>query len=106
MLFKQILCLIASVATTAAYDIGCIYPEEAPSDPFVLRDRFAVFLIDGFFKARGVETPTVVRVSHMITLCQASCLAYHTPGFKDPLFREPPSFTVPEFGHNAYSIVS
>jgi len=104
MLFKQILCLIASVATTAAYDIGCIYPEEAPDDPFVLRGMAATNVVEEYFKARGLETPMVVRGTHIYTLCQVFCLAYHTPGFKDPLSREPLPFTVPEFGHNAYSI--
>jgi hypothetical protein len=98
---------VAAVATTAvvapaaAYDIGCIYPEDAETDLFEARRN--VFW--PMLKTEGFETPMVIHRSHESTMCAATCVAYHTPGMLDPISLEPTPFTVPEFGHNGYSMV-
>jgi len=95
--------LVAAIATAtaAAYDIGCIYPEDATRDLFIARRNVFWPLIS----EEGVETPMVVHQSHECTMCAATCIAYHTPGVLDPLALEPTPFTVPEFGQNGYSML-
>eukprot|EP00535_Pseudo-nitzschia_heimii_P006635 CAMPEP_0197179490 /NCGR_PEP_ID=MMETSP1423-20130617/4414_1 /TAXON_ID=476441 /ORGANISM="Pseudo-nitzschia heimii, Strain UNC1101" /LENGTH=541 /DNA_ID=CAMNT_0042629401 /DNA_START=66 /DNA_END=1691 /DNA_ORIENTATION=- len=92
---------IAAIATTDAYDIGCIYPPDATRDLFIVRRNVFWSLI----QEDSVETPMVIHKSHEITMCAATCVALHTPGVNDPLSLEPTPFTVPEFGQNGYSMI-
>lgn len=108
------LLLLAGGATIAsAYDVGCLWPEQAPDDLFVVRDKIVIAHEDqipnlpgtaGAFGA-GSETPIVIHTSHMVTMCHAGCTAFHSKRVKDPITLEEPVFTVPPFGQNGYSIM-
>lgn len=109
------LLLLAGGATIAsAYDVGCLWPEKAPDDLFVVRDRIVIVNEEhipdlnsdaGAFGA-GSETPIVIHTSHELTMCHAACTAYHSSSrVKDPITLEDPFFTVPPFGRNGYSIM-
>jgi len=106
MFSKSLGFLIAATAIASAsaqsYDIGCIYPPEAPRDPVEGRNKITFAFLQ-FSGSR--ETPYVIHGSHEITSCSAMCLSYHTPGMKDPLTLEERRFGVPEWGQNPWSIV-
>jgi len=91
--------------TASAYDVGCLWPEEAPEDLF--EARYAIIADNDVTSSGGNrETPIVIHMSHELTMCQAACTAYHSAsGVKDPLTMEAPLFVVPPFGQNAYSIL-
>jgi hypothetical protein len=100
MFFKSLGFLVAAVATvTSGYDVACIYPQKAPEDVFVARQRVI------WDASPGTETPYVIHITHELTTCVMMCAAYHSPGVKDPLTYEDTMFTAPEFGQNAYSMV-
>jgi len=100
MLSKSFPIIVAAAATVSAYDVGCLWPSEALGDAFSARLRLVQ---TSFQDEYSTETPQVVHIAHKITVCQATCNAYHTPGYLDPLTREPTLFTVPEFGQNPFS---
>jgi hypothetical protein len=100
------LLLLGATATVveSGYDAACLYPADAPEDLFEARDGI-VFGDDVDNSVGGRETPYVIHVAHEITMCQAACTAYHSPGMFDPLTLGRKPFTVPEFGQNGYSII-
>lgn len=106
--FLGIVAVVAAVFATvvpsasAAYDVGCLYPEKASKDLFQAR-RDIVFPMSA--QLVGVETPMVIRGSHIYTIGMAACVAYHTPGMKDPITQQPTRFTVPKFAQNPYSMM-
>jgi hypothetical protein len=100
MFSKSIGFLFGAIACVSAYDIACIYPEEADADLIQARND----IVFGFLPP-DEETPMVIHGSHQLTMCQAACLAYHTPDMKDPLTSEDTFFTVPEFGQNGYAAI-
>merc|ERR1711935_20555 len=85
-------------------DAECLYPEKAKQDPFAMRLKIASTLRQ-VIGPYGTETPMVVRFSHMYTVCQANCMAFHTPGVNDVLTSEPMGLTAPVYGQNPWSIL-
>ena len=90
MCIKSILlCLVTAVATIFAYDVGCIFPEEAPDETFFAKDCPVVekdaLLLD-------MEAPLTIRLGRISSACQDSCFELYSPGIKDPITQELPVF--------------
>lgn len=104
MFMKSFAFLAGLLGTAHAYDVGCLYPDRpALQDPLEARNSIVfttVETLDGM-----TETPYVIHQAHAITMCQAMCVSYHTPGMLDPLTLGSKRFTVPSFGQNAFSIL-
>jgi len=106
MYFNSFGFLVAATAIASAsaqYDYACMYPDKAKEDLFEARNNIIWATITSF--EGQLETPYVIHNAHEITMCQAGCAAYHTPGMMDPLTSEPPKFVVPHWGQNPYSIL-
>ena len=108
MYFKSFGFFVAATAMSSAsarYDVACLYPEKANEDLFIARTDIVWTLleIEAFTE---LETPYVAHSSQEMAMCNAMCVAYHTPGMKDPLRHYDALFTVPSYGQNGYSMVS
>ena len=87
----------------AGYDIGCIYPETMP-DP--LEARLYLHQFSGsYLMAAKIETPVVIHVASLSSLCQVGCLAYHDETMLDVITQERPLASIPSEYHNAWSRV-
>ena len=86
----------------AAYDIGCIYPDDMP-DPFDARYRM-VEMGSVVTTLQGRETPIVVRNAHATSYCNMNCLAAHDSSALNVFTEARPAIVAPTFGHNAFSI--
>jgi hypothetical protein len=103
MFMKSSVFLVGLLGTAYAYDVGCLYPDKAPVDAIAARNKIVFSTLDALDEM--TETPYVVHFFHAVTMCQAMCVSYHTPGMLDPLTLEPTWFTVEPYGQNAYSIL-
>ena len=93
-------------SASARYDVACLYPEKADADLFRARSDIIWTPLRSNDGVTIMETPYVIHSSHELTMCNAMCVAYHTPGMLDPLRLDATLFTVPGYGQNGYSMVS
>lgn len=104
MKFSAVPSLLAALAlpsVVSSYDIGCIYPPDMP-EPF--EARYAIHeWSSSFFMAEQVETPVVIHLAGISSLCQHNCVAYHDASVLNALTRERPWVSVPEEYHNSWS---
>ena len=95
--------LLAALPTMASgYDVACLYPDTMP-DP--LEARFHLHQYSGsYLMIEQIETPIVIHVAAMSSLCQINCLAYHDNDVLDAITKERPlGGAVPEEYHNSWS---
>lgn len=84
-----------------AYDIGCIYPPDMP-EPF--EARYAIHEYSGsYFMDAAIETPVVIHISSLSSLCQTNCIAYQDAEMNNAITKEPPLVRTPPEYHNSWS---
>ena len=96
--------LLAALPATmvAAYDVACMYPENMP-DPLTARFHLHQYSAS-YMMSESIETPVVIHLAGMSSLCQINCLAYHDNNVLNALTMERPlGGAVPEEYHNAWS---
>lgn len=95
-----LVCLLTATAA-AAYDVGCIYPEQMP-DPIE-----AYLTLSKIIQLRAniepTETPVVIYGGSVVSQCGPVCVSFHDAEAINPVTMTAPAVRVPEFGHNSYS---
>ena len=94
--------LLSLPALAAGYEVACEYPATMP-DPLEARAHLHQFS-GSYLMSRKIETPIVIHVASMSSLCQINCLAYHDETVLDVLTKKRPlGGAVPPKYHNAWS---
>ena len=89
-------------ALAAGYEVACEYPTTMP-DPLVARAHLHQFS-GSYLMYSKVETPVVIHIASLSSLCQINCLAYHDTTVLDVLTKQRPlGGDIPEEYHNAWS---
>ncbi|CAB9524151.1 expressed unknown protein [Seminavis robusta] len=106
MKFPSILLSLLAVAPSAvvvvnAYDVGCLYPPNMP-DPF--EARYLLHEYSGsYLMNQAIETPVVIHVAALSSLCQHNCVAYHDDKMLNAVTEERPIVSIPQEYHNSWS---
>lgn len=113
-MYRSLLSLIViffPVYKSYAYDIRCIYPRELGEDLLEIRYTTIGAIFQGIMVEFAGEaynhlmtSPKMIRSGVYQNSCAVLCLAFHDPDVLNPWTKEQTFTTVPEFGHNAYSV--